>query len=261
MFYSGGHTFGEHQPGTGPSSTTGAGRDRRHPRPARVGLRDQSGSVLLPPAQDQGVMIAGGGNIDTNTAGNGLDRPDRHEGRRAVVAGPGPACAGRTGPDVPEPDHPLPDRTVLASNGATHTGNRHGPTWAGCGVSTTRSTNTWTTAAADPIGRNYHSAAVLLQDGRVAVFGSNPADGSYEMRISLYEPPYLFKRHPPDQASDELRPQRHLRPADQPRSVPAPWSVPPLTPLRAARRAGAPDRHQRAPGRPADRRRRTAWPR
>lgn len=47
--------------------------------------------------------------------------------------------------------------------------------------------------SAAPIGRNYHSSAVLLPDGRVAVFGSNPGDGTFEMRISIYKPGYLFR--------------------------------------------------------------------
>jgi len=54
-------------------------------------------------------------------------------------------------------------------------------------------TNAWTSMAADPIGRNYHSAAVLLADGRVAVFGSDPGDGTFETRVSIYQPSYLFK--------------------------------------------------------------------
>jgi hypothetical protein len=53
--------------------------------------------------------------------------------------------------------------------------------------------NAWTSVPADPIGRDYHSSAQLLPDGRVALIGSNPGDGSFEMRISIYEPPYLFK--------------------------------------------------------------------
>ena len=34
---------------------------------------------------------------------------------------------------------------------------------------------------------------MLLPDGRVAAFGSNPGDGSFEMRVSIYQPSYLFK--------------------------------------------------------------------
>jgi hypothetical protein len=47
--------------------------------------------------------------------------------------------------------------------------------------------------AADPIGRGYHSSAVLLPDGRVVALGGNPADNSFELRISIYEPGYFFK--------------------------------------------------------------------
>jgi hypothetical protein len=51
--------------------------------------------------------------------------------------------------------------------------------------------------AADPVGRNYHSSAVLMPDGRIAVFGSNPGNGTFEMRISMYQPTYLFKTAQP----------------------------------------------------------------
>jgi len=61
-------------------------------------------------------------------------------------------------------------------------------------------TNTFTQAAAPEIGRDYHSEAVLLPDGRVATLGSNPlygdaedsGPGFFEQRIEIYSPPYLF---------------------------------------------------------------------
>ena len=55
---------------------------------------------------------------------------------------------------------------------------------------------------ADPtVGRNYHSEALLLPDGRVITLGSDPlysdADntepGKFEKRIEIYSPPYLFQ--------------------------------------------------------------------
>ena len=54
-------------------------------------------------------------------------------------------------------------------------------------------TNTFTQAAKPRVGRNYHSEAILLPDGRVATFGSNPIDNSFEMRVEVYSPAYLFK--------------------------------------------------------------------
>jgi hypothetical protein len=59
-------------------------------------------------------------------------------------------------------------------------------------------TNAMSSVSADPIGRNYHSSAVLLPDGRVVVLGSNPGDGTFEMRISVYEPPYMFRTTRPE---------------------------------------------------------------
>ncbi len=53
-------------------------------------------------------------------------------------------------------------------------------------------TNKFTTVAPDPVGRNYHAAASLMPDGRVIVFTSDPSNGNFEYRISVYSPPYLF---------------------------------------------------------------------
>lgn len=55
---------------------------------------------------------------------------------------------------------------------------------------------------ADPlVGRNYHSGSILLPDGRVMFFGSNSlyADkantkpATFEQRIEIYTPPYLYR--------------------------------------------------------------------
>jgi hypothetical protein len=85
----------------------------------------------------------------------------------------------------------LPDRTVLVTNGGKF--NRDAAANVLTAAVYDPAGNAWTSVAADPIGRNYHSTAVLLPDGRVAVFGSNPGDGTFELRISMYEPTYLFK--------------------------------------------------------------------
>ncbi|WP_203709543.1 galactose oxidase early set domain-containing protein, partial [Actinoplanes digitatis] len=56
------------------------------------------------------------------------------------------------------------------------------------------------TAAESTVGRNYHSEALLLPDGRVITLGSDPLydragkdPGTFEQRIEVYSPPYLFK--------------------------------------------------------------------
>ena len=50
------------------------------------------------------------------------------------------------------------------------------------------------------MGRNYHSEALLLPDGRVVTMGSDPIyarngrdPGTFEQRIEIYSPPYLFQ--------------------------------------------------------------------
>ena len=57
-------------------------------------------------------------------------------------------------------------------------------------------------SVADPlVGRNYHSGALLLPDGRVMIFGSdslfgdkaNTKPGVFEQRIEIYTPPYLYR--------------------------------------------------------------------
>ena len=189
LFYSGGHVFGNGLPGTGASiynSQTGAIADV--PGLRQKDMRDQSGSVLLPPAQDQRVMITGGGNIDTNNPGIGLTD---------IIDLKDPTPAYEPGPDLPGDGKMylnctlLPDRTVLATNGGRL--NRDDTANVLTAASYDPAANAWKSMAADPVPRNYHSAAVLLPDGRVAVFGSNPGDGSFELRISMYEPNYLFK--------------------------------------------------------------------
>jgi hypothetical protein len=171
-------------------------------------LRDQSASLLLPPAQEQKVMIMGGGNTYTTLKGSGqsaidlTDEIDLKEADPHWVAGPNlpqgmtesgamePAGAGKMYVSAVA----LPDGTVLETGGAEYvrTEDVHEA------AIFNPSTNEFTAVASDPVGRDYHSEALLLPDGRVITLGSNPVDEatgqqSFETRISLYEPPYLFK--------------------------------------------------------------------
>jgi hypothetical protein len=142
----------------------------------------------LPPAQDQKVLITGGGNI--NTATPGISLTDIIDLKAAVPA-------YQAGPDLPGLGKMytngtiLPDRTVLITNGGRL--NRDDSTNVMTAAIYNPATNAWASVAADPIGRNYHSTAVLLPDGRVIALGSNPANNTFELRISIYQPPYLFK--------------------------------------------------------------------
>ncbi|WP_232323653.1 radical copper oxidase GlxA [Catenuloplanes japonicus] len=174
------------------------------------GLRDAdqtetSASVLLPPAQDQKVMILGGGGVgDLPTSTRRTDIVD--------LSATHPVY--RPGPDLPQPVRylstvVLPDDTVFTSGGAS--GYRGGP-YRG----ETRSdvlgaqiydpgAEEFREAAAPSVGRNYHSEALLLPDGRVITLGSDPlygedgrSAGTFEQRIEIYSPPYLFKGARPE---------------------------------------------------------------
>jgi len=187
LFYDGGHTFGGARPGTGATiydwraKTVGDVPGLRDP-----GLRDQAGSVLLPPAQNQTFMIAGGGSVTNNlTPTNKVDIINMNNPSPSYVPGPDLPGGARLYLNLTN----LPDRTVLASNGSTMA--RGGDLIAASIYNP--AANAWTTVPADPVGRDYHASSLLLPDGRVVVMGSNPADGSWDTTISIYEPPYLFK--------------------------------------------------------------------
>jgi hypothetical protein len=54
-------------------------------------------------------------------------------------------------------------------------------------------TNTFSSAGANAFARLYHSVALLLPDATVWVAGGNPARGTYEPHIEIYQPAYLFQ--------------------------------------------------------------------
>jgi hypothetical protein len=195
LFYSGGHVFGDARPGSAGGASlydpaTGKVTDVKGLR--SKDFRDQSASVLLPPAQSQRVMITGGGNINRNLPGiRQTDLIDLTKAAPAYTPGPDLPGLGKMYLNATT----LSDRTVLVTNGSRF--NRDNASNVRTAAIYDPRTNAWRSVAADPIGRNYHSTAVLLPDGRVGVLGSNPGDGSYELRVSIYEPPYLFKGQRP----------------------------------------------------------------
>jgi hypothetical protein len=192
----------------GPEST-----DKEFPRVQNtpglehVDQRDQSASLLLPPAQDQKVMVLGGGNT-YNTSEDATNSTDEIN---LLEADP----QWKKGPDLPrgrlddgelEPKGmgkmyvsavALPDGTVLETGGSllprtkdVHEGSIFNPT-----------TNEFSPVAPDPVGRDYHSEALLLPDGDVIALGSNPVNEGggegFQTAISIYEPPYMFKGERP----------------------------------------------------------------
>ncbi|MFE6173579.1 galactose oxidase-like domain-containing protein [Streptomyces sp. NPDC056464] len=206
LFYSGSHVFGNNIPGTGSAVYDyGANTVTQVPGLQNKDERDQSASVLLPPAQDQKVLTIGGGNIDSNPNANRLtDVIDLKQPNPSYVAGP-PLPQGTVdlgNGKVPQTGNQgkmyvsavlLPDGKVLETGGALH--NRADPVYESSLYDP--ATNTFDPVAADPEERGYHSSAFLLPDGRVMATGDNPGNGSWNHDVSIYTPPYLLKGERP----------------------------------------------------------------
>ncbi|MEH2375669.1 galactose oxidase-like domain-containing protein [Nostoc sp.] len=156
------------------------------------GLQDpnfgnQAASVLLPPAQDQRVMIMGGGNGNTATARVNIVSLNRtnptYVGSRFLKYARMHLSAVL-----------LPDRTVFVCNGSK------------MNEDTTKSmlpaeiynpaTNSWTAVAKQNVPRVYHSIALLLPDGRVITAGGNPRRTVNELRLEIYSPAYMSRSRP-----------------------------------------------------------------
>jgi hypothetical protein len=200
LFYTGSHTFGEGLKGTGASIYNySAGTITDVPGLQNKDYRDQSMSVLLPPAQDQRVLTVGGGNVHTSVDANRLtDIIDLKASNPTYTAGPlipqgtltgGVAETGSQGKMYVSAVL-LPDGTVFETGGGLH--NRADPVYE-ASIFDPMSNTFRPRMATDPVPRTYHSSSFLLPDGRVMAVGENPSNGSFDMRISVYSPPYLFQ--------------------------------------------------------------------
>ncbi len=158
-----------------------------------IDMRNQAASVLLPPAQDQRVMITGGGMFE------GLGQP--HQPMPATdnvnivdLLSAHPVYQVASSLHTGRMHHNavlLPDHTVLVCGGSRMNESRDEATLAA--EIYEPSTDTWSLAAIAQVPRLYHSVALLLPDGRVVTAGSNPERRDEELRLELYYPPYLFK--------------------------------------------------------------------
>jgi streptogramin lyase len=152
------------------------------PATFNFGARDQGATVLLPPAQDQKIMLMGGGSPSINA----VHVIDTDAPTPKYVAAPS-MLRNRVHVNAVI----LPDRTVVATGGsgiaedaltASTEAEIYNP-----------ATNSWTTGARARVPRMYHSIAILLPDGRVLTGGSNPSRRNDEKRLEIYHPPYLFR--------------------------------------------------------------------
>jgi Domain of unknown function (DUF1929) len=162
-------------------------------------LRNQSASVLLPPAQDQKVMICGGGPVGKQDKTYATDKVSIVD---LKVANPDyVAAAPMQLPRMHLNAVLLPDHTVFVSGGSLKQEDE--PLARLQAELYDPATDTWHLMATAKVSRLYHSTALLLPDGRVVAAGGNPEGGKSvtweppdpeeEMRLEVFSPPYLFK--------------------------------------------------------------------
>ena len=162
-------------------------------------VRNQSASVLLPPAQDQRVMIMGGGPVgkqDKTDATDAVSIVDLSADHPHYVA-----AAPMGLPRLHLNAVLLPDRTVYAGGGSLKQEDQ--PLARLEAEIYDPATDTWTLTAPSKVARLYHSTALLLPDGRVVAAGGNPEGGhsvtweppdpEEEMQLEVFSPPYLFR--------------------------------------------------------------------
>ncbi|MFF8597618.1 galactose oxidase-like domain-containing protein [Streptomyces sp. NPDC015232] len=157
---------------------------------------ETSASLMLPPAQDQKVMVLGGG---------GVGESPNSTARTAVVDLSKDSPVFTDGPSLPQGTRYLssvlmPDDTVFTSGGSEQYRGSSGSDILKAQFYDPRA-NAFREAAEPTVGRNYHSEALLLPDGRVATFGSDPLYankdntklGTFEQRIEVFTPPALHR--------------------------------------------------------------------
>ena len=159
------------------------------------GLMETSATVLLPPAQAQRYMVIGGGGIGNSPLATrridiaDLASPDPH-----FEPGPSLKQVTRYPNAVITPDN----KVIIANGSRSYRGEQESDIYE-C-LSYDPATNKLTPLAESTVGRNYHSEALLLPDGRIVTLGGNPLYGNrddttpgyFEQRIEIFSPPYLY---------------------------------------------------------------------
>jgi hypothetical protein len=162
------------------------------------GLRNQSASVIMPPAQDQKIMLIGGGPAGKPDKTDAIDNVDVVD-----LKAPNPhfvPVAPLALPRLHLNAVLLPDRTILVTGGSLKQEDE--PLARLQAEIYDPATDAWTLTAACIVPRLYHSTALLLPDGRVVAAAGNPEGGGQvewnvdpqeEMRLEVFSPPYLFR--------------------------------------------------------------------
>ncbi|MGW2762472.1 galactose oxidase-like domain-containing protein [Streptomyces sp. NPDC001275] len=159
-------------------------------------MMETSGTVLLPPAQDERFMVIGGGGVGESQLATRKTRIIDLKAKNPRFTD-GPTL--EKGTRYPQ-SSVLPDDSILVSGGSED--------YRGRGDSNILQarlydpgTNSFKRVADPLVGRNYHAGSILLPDGRVMFFGSdslygdkaNTKPGTFEQRVEIYTPPYLYR--------------------------------------------------------------------
>jgi galactose oxidase-like protein/IPT/TIG domain-containing protein/glyoxal oxidase-like protein len=151
------------------------------------GTRTYGSSVLLPltPVNnyDPVVMILGGNDPSTATT--------------ELIDLGSSSPAWQSGPDMSQPRIEmaavmLPTGKILAVGGSAS--DENAATASLNADLYDPASNSFSSAGANVYARLYHTVALLLPDATVWLAGSNPLRGTYESRMEVYQPAYLFTR-------------------------------------------------------------------
>ncbi|WP_031159637.1 kelch motif-containing protein [Streptomyces durhamensis] len=198
IFYSGSNAgYGPDDVGRDPGIwDVGTNKFTRLPGLSDPNMMETSGTVLLPPAQNEKFMVIGGGGVGESELSSRKTRLiDLKAKAPRFVDGP----ELEKGTRYPQSSI-LPDDTVLVSGGSEDYRGRGDSDILQARLYHPDS-NSFTQVADPLVGRNYHSGSILLPDGRVMFFGSdslyadkaNTRPGKFEQRIEIYTPPYLYR--------------------------------------------------------------------
>ncbi|WP_306320370.1 MULTISPECIES: kelch motif-containing protein [unclassified Streptomyces] len=198
IFYSGANAgYGPDNVGRKPGIwDLASNKFQRIPGLSDPGMMETANTVELPPAQDQKYMVIGGGGVGESKLSSEKTRlVDLKDQNPKFVDGP----KMDKGTRYPQASI-LPDDSVLVSGGSEDYRGRGDSNILEARIYDTKR-NTFKRVADPNVGRNYHSGSLLLPDGRVLFFGSdslyadkaNTKPGTFEQRIEMYTPPYLYR--------------------------------------------------------------------
>jgi hypothetical protein len=198
IFYSGSNAgYGPDDVGRDPGVwDVDTNRFTRLPGLSDARMMETSATVLLPPAQKERYLVIGGGGVGESRLSSRRTRIIDLRARNPHFTD-GPML--EEGTRYPQSSI-LPDDSVLVSGGSRD--------YRGRGDSDILQarlydpvTSTFRRVADPLVGRDYHAGSILLPDGRVMFFGSDPLfgdkagtrPGTFEQRIEVYTPPYLYR--------------------------------------------------------------------